>query len=168
MKLIQNSNFRVQGMLFSTQKFISQILGTFFKQGFLIMKLIQNRNFRVFSVLLSTIVLCYTYIWKSCACISYYPAIISPRIYATISVIKKLQHNFPKMRRGLKTDWKFSENSSDLVAWPIPIVKLLHGFLLVVTWICQGLVMSMTKTAGRCGLRDETTVMGNNPQQRAS
>ena len=29
----------------------------------------------------------YTYIWKSCACISYYPAIIFPRIYATISVI---------------------------------------------------------------------------------
>ena len=32
----------------------------------------------------------YTYFWKSCACISYYPAFISPRIYATTSVIKKL------------------------------------------------------------------------------
>ena len=31
------------------------------------------------------------YLWKSCACISYYPAIISPRIYATIWVIKDLQ-----------------------------------------------------------------------------
>ena len=71
-----------------------------FKQGFLIMKLIQNRNFRVFSVLLSTIVLCYTYIWKSCACISYYLAIIPPRIYATISVIKNLQYNFRKMKGG--------------------------------------------------------------------
>ena len=35
-----------------------------------------------------TTVLYYAYIWKSCACIPYYPAIISPCIYATISVIK--------------------------------------------------------------------------------
>ena len=40
------------------------------------------------------------YLWKSCACISYYLVIISPCIYTTISVIKNLQHNFPKMRRG--------------------------------------------------------------------
>ena len=40
------------------------------------------------------------YLWKSCARISYYLAIIPPRICATISVIKKLQHNFPKMRGG--------------------------------------------------------------------
>ena len=37
----------------------------------------------------------------------YYLAIIPPRIYATISVIKKLQHNFPKMR-GVKF-WNFLE-----------------------------------------------------------
>ena len=30
----------------------------------------------------------------------YYLAIIYPCIYATISVIKNLQHNFPKMRAG--------------------------------------------------------------------
>ena len=37
---------------------------------------------------------------KACACISYYLALIPPCIYATISIIKKLQHNFPKMRGG--------------------------------------------------------------------
>ena len=30
----------------------------------------------------------------------YYLAIIPPLIYATISVMKNLQHNFPKMRVG--------------------------------------------------------------------
>ena len=40
------------------------------------------------------------YLWKSCAGISYYLAIIPPCIYATISIIKKLQHNFPQMRGG--------------------------------------------------------------------
>ena len=42
----------------------------------------------------------YIYIWKSCACISYHRAVISPRKYAAISVIKKLQYNFPKMKGG--------------------------------------------------------------------
>ena len=41
------------------------------------------------------------YLWKSCACISYYLVVISPLLYATISVIKNLQ-----------------QNSSDLVAGP--------------------------------------------------
>ena len=35
-----------------------------------------------------------------CACISYYLAIIPPRIYATISVIKNSHHYFLKMRGG--------------------------------------------------------------------
>ena len=63
------------------------------------------------------------YLWKSCACISYYLAIIPPCIYATISIIKKLQFNFPKMggRGGRsKAVWNFSENLSDLVAGPFP------------------------------------------------
>ena len=30
----------------------------------------------------------------------YYLAIMPPRIYATISIVKNLQHNFPKMRGG--------------------------------------------------------------------
>ena len=56
------------------------------------------------------------YLWKSCACISHYLAIIPPCIYATISIIKNLQHNFPKMRRGgSKVVWNCSKNSSDLV-----------------------------------------------------
>ena len=54
------------------------------------------------------------HLWKSCACISYYLALVSPCIYSTISIIKKLQHNFPKMRVGSKAVWNFSENSSDL------------------------------------------------------
>ena len=41
---------------------------------------------------------------------------------------KKLQYNFPKMREWVgggrsKAVWNFSENSSVLVAWPVPIVK---------------------------------------------
>ena len=56
------------------------------------------------------------YLWKSCACMSYYLAIIPPCIYATISIIKYLQHDFPKMRGGSKAVWVFSKNSSDLVA----------------------------------------------------
>ena len=30
------------------------------------------------------------HLWKSCACISYYLAIIPPRIYATMSIIKEI------------------------------------------------------------------------------
>ena len=37
-----------------------------------------------------------------------------------VRVAKNLQHNFPKMREGSKAVWNFSENSSDLVAWPVP------------------------------------------------
>ena len=66
-----------------------------------------------------TIVL-HLYIWKSCACISYCPSIISPRIYETISVIKNLQYDFPKMRGGSNAVWNFSKISSDLVAGPFP------------------------------------------------
>ena len=36
------------------------------------------------------------YLWKWCACISYYLALIPPCIYATISIIKKSQYNFPR------------------------------------------------------------------------
>ena len=63
-----------------------------FKQGFLIMKLTQNSSFRVYVIFNNCIALklYYTFIWKSCACISYYTALISPHIYATISVIKKI------------------------------------------------------------------------------
>ena len=64
------------------------------------MKLIQKSNFRVQGMFFSTIVLYYTYLWKLCACISYYLALIPPCIYATISIIKKLQHNFSKMSVG--------------------------------------------------------------------
>ena len=37
----------------------------------------------------------------------YYLAIIPPRIYATISVIKNLHHNFPKMRGGAEGRLEF-------------------------------------------------------------
>ena len=47
------------------------------------------------------------YLWKSCACISYYLAIIPPCIYATISIINKLQYNFLKMRGGVKGRLEF-------------------------------------------------------------
>ena len=38
---------------------------------------------------------------------SYYPAIISPRIYATISVMKNLQYYFPKKRGGGRRPFGF-------------------------------------------------------------
>ena len=61
------------------------------------------------------------YLWKSCACISYYLAIIPLRMYATISVIKNFHHNYPKIRRRSKAVSSFfSENSSDLVTGPFP------------------------------------------------
>ena len=60
------------------------------------------------------------HIWKSCACISYYLALVPPCIYSTISIIKNLQHDFPKMRGGSKAVWNFSEYSSVLVATPVP------------------------------------------------
>ena len=44
----------------------------------------------------------------------YYLALIPPCINATISIIKKLQYNFPKMRGGSKAVWNFSEKSSHL------------------------------------------------------
>ena len=54
-------------------------------------------------------------------CISYYLALIPPCIYATISIIKSLQHDFPKMRGGgSKAVWNFSKKSSDLVAGYFP------------------------------------------------
>ena len=66
------------------------------------------------------------YLWKSCACISYYLALVPPCIYSTISIIKKLQHNFPKMRGGgSKAVWNFSENSSDLVEPSFPYFRLI-------------------------------------------
>ena len=86
MKLIQKSNFMVQGM--------------FFQQLYCI-----------------TIVL-HLYLEIMCsACISYYLAITIPRITATISVIKDLHYNFPKMRGGSKAVWNFS----DLVSSPFPL-----------------------------------------------
>ena len=47
------------------------------------------------------------HLWKSCECISYYLALIPLCIYATISIIKNLQHNFPKMRGGVKGRLEF-------------------------------------------------------------
>ena len=57
---------------------------------------------------------------KACACISYYLALIPPCIYATISIIKRLQQNFPKMRGGQRPFGIFFKNSFDLVAGPFP------------------------------------------------
>ena len=44
-----------------------------------------------------------------------------------ISIIKKLQYNFPKMRGGgSKAVWNFSKNSSDLVAGPFPMESIVY------------------------------------------
>ena len=41
------------------------------------------------------------------------------RTFVTI-LSRKAQCNFPKMRGGSKAVWNFSENSSDLLTWPVP------------------------------------------------
>ena len=100
------------GGSFSTQKFILQILGY------------KKSKIRVLGMFLSTIVLRKSktrHTWKkACACISYYLVLIHPCKYVTISIIKKLQHNFPKMRGGSKSVWNSSKNSSspkDSMPW---------------------------------------------------
>ena len=61
------------------------------------------------------------YLWKSCACISYYLALVPPYIYSTISIIKKLKHNFPKMRGGGQRPYGiFSKNSSNFAQPSFP------------------------------------------------
>ena len=85
MKLIQNSNFRVQGIFFNNCIEKNQIK-THFEEG-------TSESL-------------------------YYLAIIPPRIYATKSIIKNLQYNFPKMRGGSKAVCSVSKKSSDLVAGP--------------------------------------------------
>ena len=87
LKLKKNSNFRVQGMLFSTLYCIITIEHLYNK----IVQLYCITPIPIYCTLVQyncTTVLYYAYNWKSCACISYYPAIISPCIYATIYVIK--------------------------------------------------------------------------------
>ena len=91
-----------------------------FKQGFLSMKLILKSNFRVQGMLLFNNCIeknqNKTHFEEGTYESLHYLAIIPPCIYATISIIKNLQHNFPKMRRGgSKVVWNCSKNSSDLV-----------------------------------------------------
>ena len=119
---------------FSIQKFMLQIMGTLIEQGFSIKKLLTNSNFRVkgmffqqFSERFQTAVDPHPapqngpYLWKSCACILYYLAIIPPRIYATIFIIKICNKIFRKWGGGDRRPFGiFSENSSDLVAGPLP------------------------------------------------
>ena len=54
----------------------------------------------------------------------YYLALISPCIYATMSIIKKLQYNFPKMRGGVegRLDFfrKFIRFGSVTLPLPVP------------------------------------------------
>ena len=95
-------NFRKRakgGVIFNPKSYVADF-GKF-KQGFLTMKLILSN--------------------------SYYRILIPPCIYATLSIIKNLQYNFPKMKEGGRGGWKsvwiFSENSSDLVAWPFPYIR---------------------------------------------
>ena len=48
------------------------------------------------------------------------PFIVPPFFEGFVSIIKKLQHNFPKMRGGSKAAWNFSENSSVLETPSVP------------------------------------------------
>ena len=75
------------------------------------MKLIQNSYFTVQGMFFFNnfilVQLYYTYIWKSYAYISYHPAIISPRIFSNISVMKKLHYNFANMGGGVEGRLEF-------------------------------------------------------------
>ena len=100
------------------------------------MKLIKIRVISGFRYVFSTIVLILTdTIWPMPPCIN-----------ATISIIKKLQHNFPKMRGGgSKAVWNFSKKSSDLVAGFFPMHLSLYLslnqplciFICICLCICQ-------------------------------
>ena len=89
-------------------------------------KFIQKSNFRVQGMFCNNCIeknQNQTHFEKGTSESLYYLALIPPCIYAaTISIIKKLQYNFPKMKGGggSKAIWNFSENSSDLVAPPFP------------------------------------------------
>ena len=87
MNLIQNSNFRVQGMFFQQLYWEKSKQDTLWRGHFWIPILSGHHT--------------------------------STHICNQIRH-KKLQYNLPKMRRGSKAVWNFSENSSDLVAGPFP------------------------------------------------
>ena len=61
---------------------------------------------------------------KACACISYYLALMPPCLYATKSIIKKLQHNFPKMRGGVKGCLEFFQKVIRFGSGTLPLSPL--------------------------------------------
>ena len=131
------------GRAFSIHKFILQILGTLnsFWARHWNKRIISGFRVCYFNncILLQ---LHYTYLWKSCACISYYLTLIPPCIYATISIIKKLQYKIPKMRvgEGFKGRFFSSENSSHPIPpFPkCPVRKLQIAWM----WNWTGLLLS--------------------------
>ena len=98
-------NFRIgakEGVVIFNPKIHVADFGNF-NQGFLIRKLIQNK-FQGSGYVFSTFVLRKnqnkTHFGEGTSESLYYLAIMPPRIYATISIVKNLQHNFPIMRGG--------------------------------------------------------------------
>ena len=72
------------------------------------------------------------YLWKSSACILYYLALIPPCIYATISIIKKMQYNF-QMPFGIFQ--KFIRFGSRTLALALDFQGYSKsGFILNLTW----------------------------------
>ena len=54
------------------------------------------------------------------------PYIVPPIFEGFVSIIKNLQHKFPKMRAGSKAILNFSKNLSVLVPWPAPKTQLIR------------------------------------------
>ena len=74
---------------------------------------------------------------KACACISCYLALIPPCIYCTISIIRKLQHNFPKMR-GVEDRLEFFRNfirfGAAILPLPLHLITGLKNVKLIIWW----------------------------------
>ena len=95
------------------------------KQGLLIMKLIHKSNFTVQGMFFNH---CIEKNQSKLHCDDgtsespHTTTIYGPPIFeGFVSHYKKLHYDFPKMSRGgLNAVWNFSENSSDLVALPVP------------------------------------------------
>ena len=77
------------------------------------------------------------HLWQSSACISYYLALVPSLIYLTISIIKYLQHNFPKMR-GVEDRLEFFRNfirfGAAILPLPLHLITGLKNVKLIIWW----------------------------------
>ena len=108
MKLIRKSNFSVQGMFFNNCIEKNQNK-THFEEGSSSHTSLRDRSrYQIRWIFRKVSNSSWSpptptsqngpHLWQSSACISYYLALVPSLIYLTISIIKYLQHNFPKLK----------------------------------------------------------------------